>query len=194
VIYGYDDCKSARTWPYSPFSNDEAPARVTDGNRTSADWQSRELHSMKIFVGQIYIEPEASYPFSHQFQIWFGQELTKRVQASQRFRQTYSDDFDLIFCVSAKTKITEPEIKGPTVFKRDKDVEFTVFLPHDGRERARPSEYRQPLKLLLDSIVTVLQGLGMDASRVMEDSPALIEYVTSNPEMIKRHKPLASSG
>src|SRR5947207_12558625 len=99
---------------------------------------------MKIFVGQIYIEPGASYPFSHQFQTWLGEELTNRVQPSQQFLRAYPDGFDLIFRVSAKSKINKPEIKGPTVFKRGKDVEFTVFLPHDGREPSDPTGYRQP--------------------------------------------------
>ncbi len=142
---------------------------------------------MRIFVGQIYVEPGVSYPFSHQFQVWLGQELTNRVKPSQAFLQAYSDKFDLIFRVSAKSKIAEPETKGPTVFKRDKDVEFTIFLPYESHEPNGPSAYQRPLKLLFDSIAVILQGLGMDASRIVEDSPALIKHVISNRTMIKQN-------
>ena len=56
------------------------------------------------------------------------------------------------------------------MFKRTKDVEYTIFLPHDGRQPEEPNEFRRPLELLLESIVAVLRRLGMDPSRVVEDS------------------------
>ena len=114
---------------------------------------------MKLLVAQIYIEPGVTYPFSHHFQLWLGQELTNRVQPSQAFLQVYPEDFDLIFRVSARSKITEPEIKGPTVFKPDKDVEFTIFLPHDGPEPNEPSSFKRALEMLLKSVAVVLQPL-----------------------------------
>ena len=63
---------------------------------------------MRISVGQIYIEPGATYPFSYHFQAWLGGELTKRVTPSVKFINDYAADFDLIFRVSAKSALKEP--------------------------------------------------------------------------------------
>jgi hypothetical protein len=140
---------------------------------------------MTIGVGQIYVEVGATYPFTYHFQNWLSEELTKRVPPSKEFIEAYGTDFDLMFNVSAKTKINVPEIKGPTVFKRTKDVEFSVFLPHDGRQPCKPDDCRQPIKFLLDSIVIVLSRLDLDASNVLKDAPFLLEHTVTAPEMIK---------
>jgi len=144
----------------------------------------KELQPMKIVVSQIYIEAGVTYPFSHIFQKWLSDELTKRVQPSPAFVGVYSEVSKLICRMSAKSTITEPSIRGPTVFKRVKDVEFTIFLPHDGHPPKGLDDLRRPLKLLLESIVAVLQSLGLDASQVVKDSPDLIEHIISNPAMI----------
>ena len=146
---------------------------------------------MKIFVGQIYIEPGVAYPFSHHFQIWISEELTKRIRPSTKFINAYSDDYNLIFNLSAKSKILEPEIKGPTVFKDDKDVEFTIFLPYEIFELPEKDEYEQPLILLFSCIVQVLQSLGMDVSRLERDAASLIKQARSDPSMIAVRKPLS---
>ncbi len=139
---------------------------------------------MKIYIGQIYIEPKVFYPFSHLFQIWLGEELTKRLKPSKEFIINYGEDFDLIFRVSAKSRISEVEIKGPTIFKRDKDIEFTVFLPFSDSNTNGVVKYRQVLTRLFNGIVNALQSLGIDASNVINDSAELIEYFYSAPEMI----------
>jgi hypothetical protein len=141
---------------------------------------------MKIFVGQIYIEPGINYPFSLIFQKWLSQKLTELVQPSAKFLKTYSIDYNLIFRISAKTKIHEPEIKGPTVFKRDKNVEFTIFLPHNGIEACGQNESTRALNFLMDGVVTVLQSLDIDAARVVENSSMLIEHICSEPTMIEK--------
>lgn len=140
---------------------------------------------MKVFVSQIYIEVDASYPFSHDFQKWISQELTKRIKPSAQFVERYSEDYNLIFNMSAKLNISAPEIRGPSVFRKTSDVEFTIFLPHEGRTHNEPSGYERPLEILFSCITSVLKSLGMDASEVVKDSPALIKQIISNPAMIR---------
>ena len=86
---------------------------------------------MIVFVTQIYIEPGCDYPCPHIFQQFVSQEITRRVEMSTSFAQQVGPDFKLIFRMSAKPALEAPEIKGPTVFKKDKDVEFTIFLPFE---------------------------------------------------------------
>jgi len=40
---------------------------------------------MRVYVGQIYIQPGINYPFSHIFQKWIGEELTKLIKPSEIF-------------------------------------------------------------------------------------------------------------
>jgi len=140
---------------------------------------------MKIYVTQIYIETGMSYRFSHNFQNWLSEQLTSRVQPSPAFVQTYGKDFNLVFNMSAKSKIADVEIKGPTVFERTKDVEFSIFLPHAGCQPRSPDGYRQPLNLLLQGITDVLERFGMDTSEVVNAAPTLIEHIIWTPEMFK---------
>ena len=143
---------------------------------------------MKIFVGQIYIKPGVSFPFSLRFQKWLGDALTQRVVASELFRNAYADNFRLGLRISAKDDIDQTEIKGPTVFKRDKSVEFTIFLPH------RICNYNEPecslgvLRLILRSAIRVLEGLGLDAAKVKNDLAALEDDFVSTPGLLEAPK------
>jgi len=141
---------------------------------------------MNIFVSQIYIEVGVAYPFSHHFQVWVSHELSRRVQPSAAFVAKYGEDYNVVFNLSAKSAITEPEIRGPSVFRKTKDVEFTIFLPHSGQQQGGSQGYQRPMELLLRSIVAVLKGLGLDASHVEQDCSALIQHVISDPAMIEQ--------
>ena len=142
---------------------------------------------MKIFVGQIYIEAGINYPFSHIFQRWISNEFSNLVSSSQEFDRKYPE-FNLVFNMSAKAELASPLIKGPTVFKNTKDVEYSIFLPYFKHERSDPRSLREPLKLFLDAVITVLQGLGADASELLGRSDSLIEHILADPEMIKKAK------
>ena len=86
---------------------------------------------MQVFFGQIYIKPGISFGFSHRFQTYLGQKVSALVSPSREFTERYGSDWELMFRISAKEGITENELRGPTVFRKDKDVEFTIFLPFD---------------------------------------------------------------
>jgi len=139
---------------------------------------------MNIFFSQVYIRPGIDYPFSHLFQKWFSARISELVQPSSQFIKSYGLNYDLIFRISAKTEILKPEIKGPTVFKRNRDVEFTIFLPHNGTKPSGRSEYADVLNHLLDGVVVVLNSLDISTSQLIEKSSNLIESVVNDPTMI----------
>lgn len=139
---------------------------------------------MKIFVSQIYIEAGINYPFSHSFQRWISDELSSLVPPSPAYDQQYPG-FDLMFRMSAKAELATPLIKGPTVFKKTKDVEFSIFLPYIEHDPSDPRSLLKPLKLFLDAVATVLQSLGVDVSELQACSDSLIERIIGNPEMIE---------
>ena len=86
---------------------------------------------MKIYIAQFYLEAGVAYSLSYCFQSFLGDELSGRVDLSKQFIEKYGEDYELMFRVSAKSSLAEPEVKGPTVFKDDKDIEYSIFLPFD---------------------------------------------------------------
>jgi hypothetical protein len=139
---------------------------------------------MKIYVTQIYIQAGVGFPFTHRFQQFISRELTNRVQLSERFIEQYGEDFDLTFNMSAKSEIADTEIKGPTVFRRDKDVEYTIFLPFDDQTQDSDLLHSIVVKLLA-GIVRVLDDLKFDTTRLSGDSLSLADHVVNDPVMTK---------
>lgn len=144
---------------------------------------------MKIFIGQIYIKVGVAFPFSLRFQKWLGDALSERVGVSEQFSNEFGPSFGLGLRISAKENIDQPEIKGPTMFKRDKKVEFTIFLPH------RPSDYHDPkvasllVEQILQSAVLILQQLGLDTVNVVGDKHHLRTEFLSTPGLLDARKP-----
>jgi hypothetical protein len=98
---------------------------------------------------QVYISPGVCFPFSAAFQRYLSAQVSELVDPSPLFTTKYGDGFKLIFNVSAKGGILESEIRGPAVFRRTSDVEFTVFLPFDVIGQAA-DPIRAALEHLLD--------------------------------------------
>lgn len=143
---------------------------------------------MNIFVGQIYIRPGISFPFSIRFQRWLGDALSARVEISEQFCKAYGADFGLGLRISAKEEIDQPEIKGPTKFNRDKTVEFTIFLPHEGRNYHEPKNSLVLLQRFLQAVGRVLEQLGLDASKILADFNVLETEFLNAPEFLDTPK------
>lgn len=138
---------------------------------------------MRVFVGQIYIQPGINYPFSNIFQKWVGEELTKLIKPSELFLKKYAEDFNVIFRLSAKSEINKAEIRGPTVFKKDKDIEFTIFLPHNGKPANKHDDCKQTLEIFFDCVVKVLESISIDSSEINKHIVDLVDKVISDETM-----------
>jgi hypothetical protein len=86
---------------------------------------------MKVYFGQIWVTSTAQLNFSHHFQIALSDVVSGLVAPSREFIQRFGEDYCLTIRISAKNGISNNEIKGPIVYKRDKEAEFVVFLPFD---------------------------------------------------------------
>ncbi|GGP73003.1 hypothetical protein [Shewanella algicola] len=140
---------------------------------------------MRVFVGQIYIQAGVNYPFSHEFQKWVGDELSRLIEPSDAFIEKYSEEFELMFRLSAKAELDEIEIKGPTVFKKDKDIEFTIFLPYQRISLEEKDSFIEPIKLFLEGVALALEVLSINSSMVRSNSSELVEKIISNGSMFK---------
>ncbi len=140
---------------------------------------------MKVYFSQIYIKPGVSFPFSHQFQVHLSNVITDLVVSSMSFVEKYGDDSNLIFRISAKTEIRDNELKGPTVFNKGKDIEYTVFLPFDVIHCASDAN-RSALHYLLNGVTSALESLDINAETLLKNRESLVERVLSDPIMLKR--------
>jgi hypothetical protein len=139
---------------------------------------------MKVWFGQIYIEPGVSFPFSHLFQRRLSAEVTALVEPSSTFLKKYGSDFELIFRISAKQGLKDNEIKGPTVFRKAKDVEYSIFLPFDVINRNADAPKRA-LSFLLKGVCKVFDMLEIDKTRLFNKQQSLIEGICSDPTMLE---------
>jgi len=86
--------------------------------------------------------------------------------------------------MSAKSEIRELEIRGPAVYKKTKDVEYTIFLPYDIISSSGDDKISGALRYLLEGIVRVLEALKIDVREVLKRTDLIIEHVRSDPSMI----------
>lgn len=144
-----------------------------------------KLTLMKIIVSQFYVEPGVYYPFHQRFQNRLSDRINELVGPSTDFTSEYGDDCSLIFRMSAKAKIAHPEIKGPTSFRRDKSVEYTIFLtfPQPG-PNSRP-ELDAAVRELLTSICSILDKLGFDVRELQAQSATLSHQLAIDPMMVE---------
>ena len=139
---------------------------------------------MRVQVGQIYIQPGVEFPFSHHFQAFLATVITKLVRPSAKFIEQYANDYELMFNISAKKRIHKTQVKGPTVFKRAKDVEYSVFLPFDVIMRT-PDVLNSALRFLMKGIYNVLESLEIDTTALREQEDFLIQRILSEPTMLE---------
>jgi len=138
---------------------------------------------MKVWFGQIYVECGVVFPFSHQFQRRLSDEVTALAKPSALFIEQYGMDFELMFRVSAKRILQDNELRGPTVFKKTKDVEYTVFLPFDVIMRHADAP-RQAVMFLLNGVCDVFDKLEIDKARLLDQRESIIEGICSDPTML----------
>lgn len=140
---------------------------------------------MKVAVSQVYIEVGVYYPFSYRFQVYISDELSKLVSPSAAYVERYGADYDLIINMSAKSGLTSAEVKGPTVFRKTKDVEYTVFLPFDRQERCDRASFRRALRELLGQITLILVRLEVDVSQLIRRSEAIVDRIVDDERMFE---------
>ena len=137
---------------------------------------------MKIYFGQIYIQVGINFPFNYLFQIFLGEKITELVKPSLKFIKRFAEDYSLMFRVSAKKELAENEIKGPSVYKKNKDVEFSIFLPYSViMKHEEPN--REALNYLFKGIYEVLEKYEIDVLVLKSEQNQIIDKIMSSPEM-----------
>jgi len=143
---------------------------------------------MKVHFQQIYIEQGAEFPFSHIFQKYASVQVSSLVSPSATFILKYGEDFELTLNISAKHSLEEIEIRGPTVFKNDKDVEYSIFVPCRyvfGRENPA----RLALNYIFEGAYSVFDMLDIDSVKVQREQDRIFNHICSESTMfrVSRH-------
>jgi hypothetical protein len=161
-----------------------------DGHNLRANCMSERIRSYKLSkqscrprIGldvtvsfcQIYIEMGVSFPLTYHFQVFLSKCIGKLIKPSSLFRKKYGSGFDLGFNISAK---------GPTVFRKTKDVDYTVFLPFDVIQ-ARNAPLSAALECLIEGVISVLKSLDIATDELRTQKCRIIQEVPSNPIMIE---------
>jgi hypothetical protein len=128
------------------------------------------------------------------FQGRISEILSELIQPSDDFVRKYGSNFEIVFYLSAKKNIPKPEIAGPGVYKKTREIEYTIFLPHDGSEAKALGDYAGPMRALLAGVHDVLDRLRLDTSGLDRKADSIVREITSDPAMFADRDDHAVSG
>lgn len=139
---------------------------------------------MNVHVGQVYVKPGIGFPFSHLMQRWLSNKLSSLSTPSPDFVQKYGADFDLVIRISAETNISDNVIRGPTVFRRGKDIEYTIFLPFD-IIRSSSDWCSSAMRFVVAGVRSVFNDVGIETNSLDASEQSIISHICSSHEMLR---------
>ena len=146
---------------------------------------------MRIDINQAFTEAGCSYPLTGICVGWLCSEMGKRIRPSKSFLQQYSKAHSFCIFLDASSSVAKPVIHGPRVNHRAKEVQFTIILPCPGgpgaTKHSDASAYAPVVKMYLDTMVETLRKVEIDPSRIVRDTPDIIQRFRSKPKMIRSH-------
>lgn len=143
---------------------------------------------MNIWIRQIYIEAGVNFPFSHIWQGWLSDQLSSLAVPSAKFIAKYGIDFELGINLSTRRGLVENEIKGPSVYRKRKDVEYSLFLPYDVVVGAADG-CRVAMELILRGIQDIFVKSNIHAEGFDAKKAFIIDHVCSDPTMLSEPWP-----
>lgn len=120
-----------------------------------------------INVSGIYPEAGVNFPISYLFMRLLREQLAQiEPQHHAVLQAKYGLDFTLGIILSAKTGTSQVEIKGPSISKKYKVVDYVLYIPFAIAEEAE-TFYSQYVSFVCTGVATVLEKF-MDAGVVKE--------------------------
>ena len=148
---------------------------------------------MNIYFGQIYIAPGVSFPWTIHFQKQLGETLTSLVSAGPSFIAQYGENWNLMFRISAKRGIDFSDVRGPSKFRKNSCVEYSIFLPFD--QIPLGSAFAEPaLRLLLESVREVFSKAGIEHVALDAAQDDLVADLCGDPRSFETSKQAQQPG
>jgi hypothetical protein len=136
---------------------------------------------MKIFFGLFFLNPDAVYPLSVRWCEFMSERISALGLPCASIQAKYGSDCSLIFRVNAECGLREVRIHGPTYFRRQRDVEFTIVLPHTGKPIRNAADCAFALSHLFNGTVRVLRELGVDPANLEAAAPSIVAETLQQP-------------
>lgn len=143
---------------------------------------------MTIHLSQIYGDPSAQFPFSYIFQRRISEELTGLVGDCTGFERRFGLDWKPILRMSARRGTRRYELAGPALFRRQKDVEYVIFLPFD-EIAGRPDAPIAAILALLEGALDVFERLGIEVRPGDFDHESIAARVCSDRSVLTPRHP-----
>jgi hypothetical protein len=142
------------------------------------------VDNMKIVFSQIFVQVGVKFNFSYKLYKYLQEELCWLIAPSVKFIKLYKEDYEIIFNVSAKKELAINEIVGPRTSKKNKTIEFTIFLPYTPTMQ-EPEPNKSALGYLFQGIYEVLGKYEIDMSKLKAEQERMIDKIMSSPEMFE---------
>jgi hypothetical protein len=140
---------------------------------------------MKCYFSQVYIDPNARFYFSHKFQKTLGEIVNREILDWNGFALIFDSEFNLIINISAKSGIAYPEIVGPGVFRKNRTVEFTVFIPYAADCRNDRDCLFNVLEDLFRGLDIILRDMSIKFNDLNSARQVMFEMVLGDPDMMR---------
>ena len=113
-----------------------------------------------------------------------SESVSSLVSPSVDFEKRFGSDWDIMIRISAKDGIENNEIRGPTVFKKTKDIEYSVFLPFTVIS-TKQEPLHSALSFLFLGTYSALEELGLVTSRLREGEHKIMQAILSDATMLE---------
>jgi hypothetical protein len=140
---------------------------------------------MKIFFGLLFLDPDAVYPLSVRWCEFMSERISALDLPSAAFEAKYASGYNLIFRVNAERGLREVKVHGPTHFRRQRDVEFTIVLPHAGEPIRNVAGCALALHLLFNGTARVLRELDVDPTNLEAAAPGIVAETLQQPRLFR---------
>jgi len=142
--------------------------------------------SMKVDFGQIYAEVGVSFGFTNTVLI----ELCERIDGLGRVFEHYkklfkTDDFFVVFIISATMKHDTLSVKGPTTLSKHKTVEFALHIPYKKTD-SFSEQMSYALNFVGEGIDFVFRKYKTDPTGICEIINEVKELICANPEKYEK--------
>lgn len=140
---------------------------------------------MKIIFSQIFIQVGVKFNFSFMMYNYLQEQFNLLITPSEKFSKLYGGEYELIFNVSAKRELAITEIIGPRTSKKNRTIEFTIFLPYTTTIKEEEPN-KKALEHLFQGTCEVFEKYVIDTSKLKTEQEKIIDKIMCSSEMFER--------
>ena len=141
-----------------------------------------KLPLLNLSFTQCYLEPAATYQFSHHFQALLDKRLSRSVRASQTLLDEYPGLQKVWFWVSAGKILPKKTVRLQKHNKRKSEVEIFVVIPYSWTRRSKLERHQRAVRCLINSVASFFEEFAIDTSLLRSRKAALLAELASNTE------------